>query len=184
MENENLYHSRGDNKNKRILIAGVGNLWRRDDGVGVIVARMLQSELHAKAKQEIETASATTGAVFFLEIGTDGFALLDVLPLYSLVIVIDAVSMHSASGTLRIFTSQEAKLNISNDALSTHGFGLAEVLRMAEELDIATEIKIVGIEPKDIKFGEGLSEEVATVVPKAVAEVKELILLCQSSVSL
>jgi hydrogenase maturation protease len=166
-----------NNKNKGILIAGVGNLWRRDDGVGVIVARAVQSELQAKAKPEQETAFAK-GAVSFLEIGIDGFALLDVLPLYALVIIIDAVSMRLPPATTRIFTPQEAKLNISGDALSTHGFGLAEVLRMAEQLEIPTEIKIVGIEPKDIEFGEGLSEEVSATVPKAVAMVKQLILFC------
>lgn len=174
---ESLHNGNNKTKTKRILIAGVGNLWRHDDGVGVIVARKLQSELTAKAKPQQKAASteSTMDAAFFLEIGIDGFALLDVLPLYSMVIIIDAVNMRSSPGTLRIFTPQEAKLTICSDALSTHGFGLAEVLRMAEQLAVHTEIRIVGIEPKEIEFGEGLSAEVAAAAEQAVMEIKKML---------
>jgi len=137
------------------IIIGVGNIYRHDDGFGPAVIKMLQTK--AIANYDL------------LDGGTDGLALLDVIAKYEKAIIIDAVHMSAPPGTVKIFTPEEALIKIKSDVLSTHGFGIAEVIKLAEELNIKTEIVIVGIEPEDISFGEGLSKVVTAKLPEVVA---------------
>ena len=135
-----------------LLVAGVGNPYRRDDGIGIEIINILQKENNP-------------GLVLF-DGGTDGFSLFDQLVLYKCAIIVDAVLMGEHPGVVKIFTPKEAKIKIKSDALSTHGFGLAEVLKLTEEFAIETEIKIIGIQPEDISFGNGLSKVVECQIPK------------------
>lgn len=129
------------------LIVGFGNTLRRDDGIGPAVIAHLRN---------IETNSNIT----MLDGGTDGFALIDYAKEYEKVIIIDAVNMDLPPGEIRVFTPEEAIINIKTDSLSTHGFGLAEVLKLLDGLELKHDLKIIGIQPEDISFGEGLSLEV------------------------
>ncbi|MBU0743784.1 MAG: hydrogenase maturation protease [Gammaproteobacteria bacterium] len=138
----------------KVLIVGVGNPYRHDDGIGIEIIKILQQENNPQ--------------VILFDAGTDGFSLLDKLALYKRAIIIDAVYMGEKPGEVRLFTPKEARLKIKSDALSTHGFGLAEVLKLAEELGIEAEIKIIGIEPESIDFGEGLSEVVKNQIPEVL----------------
>jgi hydrogenase maturation protease len=143
-------------KNNTIII-GVGNVLRRDDGIGPTIIKEL-------AKLNLTNVDLQDG-------GTDGLALLDYLPNYSQAIIIDAVNMGMLPTTVKIFTPEKVRINIKSDALSTHGFGLAEVIKLMEQLDIKIKLIIIGIEPKDISFGENLSAEIQEKIP----EILELI---------
>jgi hydrogenase maturation protease len=130
------------------LILGVGNPFRRDDGIGPAVINALQ-------------ADPPLPDTDVLEGGTDGFALLDHVQHYDRVLVIDAVNMGLPPGTVRVFAPADANMTIHADALSTHGFGLAEMITLMERLQIRTDLHIIGIQPKEVSFGQGLSPEVA-----------------------
>jgi hydrogenase maturation protease len=143
------------------IVIGVGNPWRGDDGVATEIIQRLSAKEHLPC--------------IFYDGGTDALALLDLIPQYGKAIIIDAVTMGAAPGTVRVFSPAEAKINIQGDALSTHGFGLAELLHFIEELSIKTEIVIVGIEPEKIDFGLGLSAVVAGKVEEVMAKVIKLI---------
>lgn len=136
--------------NKKIII-GVGNPFRRDDGIGIAVIEQLRLQ--------------KSTAFDIYDGGTDGLALLDVVGQYSEAIIIDAVNMGADPGCVKVFVPAEALIQIKNEALSTHGFGLAEMLKFCELLNIHTNIRIIGIQPKDIDFGEGLSDEVRAAIP-------------------
>ena len=139
--------SAGISPAKKILILGVGNPFRRDDGIGPAIIRRLQSDNNL---QQVD----------LLDGGIDGLALLDDIKLYEKVLIIDAVDMGLNPGEMRIFSPSEAKLTIRTDALSTHGFGLAEMLAFMETLGITTDVRILGIQAKDIGFGEDMTPEI------------------------
>jgi len=143
------------------LVLGVGNTLRRDDGVGPAVIKLLQQE--------------NLPNVDLLDGGIDGLGLIDVINQYQRAIIIDAVDMRLTPGSVKLFTASDAKINIKNDALSTHGFGLAEVIGLLEQLGCDTEIKIIGVQPQDISFGEGLTEVVETKIPGVIELVKSVI---------
>ena len=138
-----------------LLIAGAGNPLRHDDGFGPEIIKILR-----------ERSGNFAGDL--LDIGTDGLALLDEMQKYKRVILIDAVNMGAKPGAVRVFTPDEAKIKINSDTMSTHGFGLAEVIKLMEQLDIKVDFKIIGIQPENISFGEGLSEAVAKKIPEII----------------
>lgn len=130
----------------KILVLGVGNIIRKDDGIGPKVIE----ELKKQGRLNVDLVDG----------GTDGLALLDLIADYDKAIIIDAIDMRLAPGTIKQFSPADAKINITHDALSTHGFGLAEVIKFMEELNITTELTIIGVQPEDITFGEGLTEKI------------------------
>lgn len=136
------------------LILGVGNLLRRDDGVGLTAIKLLR-------QKNLSNVDLVDG-------GVDGLGLIDVIKKYPHALIIDAVDMQLTPGSVKLFAANEAKINIKNDALSTHGFGVAEVIGLLEKLGCKTEIKIIGIQPQDISFGEGLTEVVAASLPEII----------------
>jgi len=142
----------------KILILGVGNPFRRDDGIGPAVISRLQSE------NSLEGIDLVDG-------GTDGLALINYMQSYEKVLIVDAVDMSMAPGEARVFSPEEARLTITADALSTHGFGLAEVIGLMEKLELKTDLRIIGIQAKDVTFGEGISPEISA----KMAEILELI---------
>jgi hydrogenase maturation protease len=137
-------------KKNNLIIIGVGNPMRSDDGIGPKIIELLRQHKNLNCD--------------LLDAGTDGLALLDVLQNYQRAIIIDAVNMGAAVGTLRMFSPCEAIIEIRSDTLSTHGFGLAEVIKLMEQLGIKTELTIVGIQPGNIDYGDKLSNEVAAKI--------------------
>ena len=146
----------------RKLILGVGNSFRRDDGIGPAVIQALQN---ASKLQSVD----------LLDGGTDGFSLLECIKEYDETLVVDAVDMGLAAGEIRMFSPAEAKLTIQADALSTHGFGMAEVIALMETLGIETELHILGVQVKDISFGEEMSLEVSEKIPEIIERVEEFV---------
>lgn len=143
----------------KILVIGIGNPFRHDDGIGPAIIKILQTENNPNFD--------------LFDGGTDGLALLDKIAEYEKAIIIDAVQILEAPGIVRSFTPTEAKIKVKSDVLSTHGFGLAEVLKLMEELNIKTKIKIIGIQPKNINFGEGLSDEIKDQIPQILKLIRE-----------
>jgi len=146
-------------KNKT-LVLGIGNPFRRDDGIGPAVISCLKSENSLEG-------------IDLLDGGTDGLALIDYIQGYKKVLVVDAVDMGMAPGEVRTFSPEEAKLTIKTDALSTHGFGLAEVIALMEKLEKKIDMRIIGIQAKDVSFGEGMSPEVSSKIEEILELVKE-----------
>lgn len=146
---------------KEILIVGVGNPLRNDDGIGPKIIALLRKYENL--------------ACDLLDGGTDALALLDIIPNYKKVLLIDAVNMREKPGVLRVFLPDEAKIKIKHDALSTHGFGIAEMLELMKQLEIKTKVLIIGIEPADINFGEKLSDEISAKIPDIIKTIEAII---------
>jgi len=143
----------------KTLIAGAGNPLRHDDGIGPEIIRRLREHNDFNCN--------------LLDIGTDGLALLDEMQKYTHVILIDAVNMSNAPGTVKVFTPEEAKIHISSDTMSTHGFGLAEVIKLMTELNIQVKLTIIGIQPENIAFGDGLSFKITAKIPELIGLILE-----------
>jgi len=143
----------------KTLILGVGNTLRQDDGIGPIVINQLKEE--------------NLNNVDLIDGGTDGLTLFEYIKKYQNAIIIDAVEMGHEPGEIKLFTPAEVKLNVVSDTLSTHGFGLKEIIELMQSLEVKTNLKIIGIQPKSIDYGEGLTSEISTKVEKVKNLVKE-----------
>ena len=127
----------------KTVIVTIGNPLRRDDGVGVYIGERLVRVL--------PTCFHLIQAGFAPERSIDD--ILSERP--AKVIFIDAASFGGIPGEVRVLTEEE----IVSVTLSTHTFPLPVIARIVAE-EIGCEVVFVGIQPEDVSFGEGLSEEV------------------------
>jgi hydrogenase maturation protease len=142
----------------RLLILGAGNPLMKDDGIGVHIAHKLE-------KLEMPEG------VKVLDVGTRGFVLVDLMREAPKVLLIDAVEMGQEPGTVKIFTCRDIMGDREKRGFSLHEIGLPQVLLLAELQGIAPEVVIVGVQPKDLGWGAGLSPEVQKAVPHIVERV-------------
>jgi hydrogenase maturation protease len=138
-----------------VLVIGVGNPLRGDDGVGVRIALAL-AELELP-----EGVSVVDG-------GTGGLDLLFDLERAERVILIDAAEMGCPPGEARVFPGDQVADAPGVRFASTHGFGVAEVLALARSLGLTPEVTVIGIQPVDAAYRDGLSEALASRVPEYV----------------
>jgi hydrogenase maturation protease len=149
-------------KQEKYLVIGVGNRFRSDDAVGLVVAAHLQNH---DLPPQVEIVQA----------GTDEFGLIEHFKTAEHVVVIDAVSTSKPPGTINIFTADKVKMIPTAGNMALHGFGLADVIALAGKLKISPRITIVGIEPQSMELGEKLSRVVASQVPAMVQAVFDVI---------
>ena len=149
-------------------MAGFGSEYRRDDGIGVVVA-----------------AQAVAASPTSCNVGPLGDPL-DLLGTWNgadLVVVVDAVRSGARPGTIRVLEMDvnpprglEQGIDGGSGEASTHGIGLSGVLRLARALGQApARLVVVGIEGEEFGFGREMSHSVRAAVPEAVRRVVELI---------
>lgn len=137
----------------RTLVIGVGNEDRGDDGAGVAVAKAIQK-------------SRLPGVMIRLESG-EGLRLLAAWEGFERVILIDAVEGGSPAGAIHCLNPREQAVP-SPIRSSTHAFGVAQAVAMAQRLDrLPPRLVIYGIEGRCFETGKGLSPEVEAAAHNA-----------------
>lgn len=135
----------------KVCVIGIGNAFRRDDGVGLVVARQLRD--------------LTLPGVTVLEQGGEGLSLMEAWGDADRVIVIDAVSSGSEPGHIHRFEVVDQELPDIFSGRSTHAFGLAEAIELARQLQrLPAQLVVYGIEGNSFEHGVGLSVEVDEAV--------------------
>ena len=134
-------------------IVGVGNPDRGDDAAGRLAARRCR------------------GAEV-VELGSDGTALLDVLPGASLVVVIDAMRSGAEPGTVARFDAAAGPIPAKAfGGPSTHAIGVAGAVELARSLGmLPPRLVVIGIEERE--FAPGTAPSAA--VEAGIAEAAEL----------
>lgn len=140
-----------------VLIVGLGNPLRGDDGIGMRVAALLaQGELPP--------------GVEVIEGGTPGLGLVPVLEGRRRVVLVDAADVGRGPGAFVRFTLDEARLVGDEKHISIHDAGLRDALLLAAALgELPDEVVIVGVQPANVDWHEGLSPEVEASLPEIVA---------------
>ena len=149
---------------RRLLVIGVGNTLRGDDGVGVRVAQALAERLLPQDVTVLDGGTAGLDLIFHLE-GADR------------VILIDAANMGRPPGEAKVFETDRLAVVEDVGFSSTHGFGIAEVLALGRSVGIDPHVTVVGIQPEDASLRDGLSEALASRMPEYVRLVEGMTLL-------
>jgi len=140
-----------------ILVIGVGNDYRCDDAVGLVVARALLARVPA--------------SVEVIEASGDGSALMEAWRGRRAVILIDAVAADARPGTIYRFDLLADELPPALLS-STHAFGVAEAVELARSLEeLPPHLLLCGIQGRVFRDGIGLSREVASALDAASEEV-------------
>lgn len=143
----------------RVVVVGLGNPLRGDDGIGPRVV----AELRRRGLPE---------GVEAIDVGTGGMDLLRVIDGWDAVIVVDAAEIGREPGAFARFAPEEVRLRLHETGLSVHDAGLPEALALASALNLPLPpITLFGVQPERIGWGEGLSPAVEKAIPKLVEAV-------------
>lgn len=141
----------------RIVVIGLGNPDRGDDGVGPLVARRAARS----AGLPVESCPPPGPA-----------ELLDRWQGADLAVVVDAVRAGDPPGTVKVIEDAGDRAAFDTSTATTHGLGLACALRLSKAIGRGPRrVVLVGVEGGDFSMGRGLSREVAAMVPTAVRAV-------------
>jgi hydrogenase maturation protease len=151
--------------NSRLKVIGVGNAWRGDDAVGLLVARRLKEDQLPRVS--IVECRGTVTAV--LEAMKDAAG----------VIVVDAVVSGSRPGTIYRFNAHGAGVPVElSRSPSSHGWGVSEALALGQVLqELPPWLIIYGIEGQNFGPGQEVSQEVAAAIPEAAHRIRREIQL-------
>lgn len=135
------------------VIIGVGNEYRGDDAVGLVVARRLGGSAIESSGGGAELIEAWRGA--------------------EVVIVIDAARSGAPAGTIHRFDANEREL--PREAFpSTHAFGLAEAVELSRALgELPRRMIIYAVEGAGFDAGAGLSPEVERAIGVLVERLRQ-----------
>jgi hydrogenase maturation protease len=151
-----------------IKIIGFGNIFMGDDGIGVRVIEELQKQQIFKDNENIELVDG----------GTSGVDLVFMLQNTCKAIIIDAVDAGQKIAQIVVFSPQEIKDFKKKifKSYSLHDIDLAEAFELVKNLNLPTAIKIIGIKPKKIGYGDKLTPEIEKQIPDIITKVKEEVL--------
>lgn len=150
----------------RIIVIGVGQSLRGDDGAGPAAVRQWQERFMATASRPEVRCEACE---------VPGLALLDLFDDADAVIVVDAVQSSAKPGTIHRLRAEDLE-TFAADSKLAHGWGMAETLSLYAQLaDTQVDIRIIGIEACEMKLGAGLSEEVRSALPGVSTLIEETV---------
>lgn len=133
------------NSSNKSAIIGLGNVYRNDDGVGIVILESLKYKLKNYNFD-------------FLNFGIASFDLANVIKRFKKTLLIDAVnSSNLKPGELIIAELKDVKYHINEKPVSTHEINLAGLFEIIKNIKIPSKIYIAGIQAKDTSFGKGLS---------------------------
>jgi len=135
-------------KDKKILFVGVGNLLKRDDGVGVYISNRISN------RNYISSLTVETGIENYIgKINT-------LKP--DLLVLLDCMELGSGPGTYKLL-----KLNQIQDlTFNTHNISLKKLSDFFK-----MPVYILGIQPENIGFGENISYLVRNIADKIINQI-------------
>ncbi len=146
----------------RVLVIGVGNMYRGDDAAGLAVVQRLREK--------------SLQGVSIVEHHSDVLALLETLRNasgdVSAIVVVDAVCSGARTGTVHRFNIGNVPTLPQYSTFSTHAFGLKDTLQLARTLNLLPAHSVLyGIEVENFAEGVGLSPPVEKAVEVVVEQV-------------
>lgn len=156
----------GSSEQLKTLILGIGNTLLTDEGIGVHVL----SDLENSSSPVLENVTTMDG-------GTLSFTLAGPIENCDQFIVIDAAELKSDPGTVKIFENQEMdEYIISGNKKSVHEVSLADVMSITMlSGNLPEKRALVGIQPKDLDWGESPTESVSAAIPVVISEIESLL---------
>ncbi len=145
---------------KKILIAGIGNIFHGDDAFGVEVARQLASVALPPGVEAVDFGIRSYDLAYAIADGCDA------------IIFVDAATRGQEPGTLCLLELDPDDLAVASAAVNGHSLNPVAVLQMVRAFGAPLgRLYLVGCEPAVLDREDGqmmLSDEVAAAVPEAV----------------
>jgi hydrogenase maturation protease len=148
----------------RTLVAGVGNVFQRDDAFGVEVIRLLEGRSWPPGVKVADFGIRGVHLVYELLDGWDQFVL------------VDAAQRGSAPGTVTVLEVEPDHVPSPAGVMDAHGLAPDQVFAMLAAMGGRPgRCLVVACEPADVSSGMGLSDQVREALPAAVRAVEEIV---------
>ncbi|AEG60611.1 hydrogenase maturation protease [Desulforamulus ruminis] len=142
-----------------ITILGIGNPLWKDDGIGPrIVEELLKSGLPAG----VEAYNA----------GGSFYHYWDAFAACRHIIALDALQGGHAPGTLYLLKPEEMLPRAP--VLLKHEDDFLSVVEIMKFFGLSPAVTILGVEPKEITLGYGLSPEILSILPRVIQKIRDL----------
>jgi hydrogenase maturation protease len=153
---------------KRILIAGIGNIFLGDDAFGCEVARQLSTR---KLAPEVDVKD------FGIKSYDLAYALAD---RYDAILLVDATPRGDAPGTTYLIEIEPREIaEMDAQSPDAHTMNPVNALKMAQAVGpVKAKIYLVGCEPAKLEAEDGqigLSEPVQRAIPQAIELIKAVL---------
>lgn len=149
---------------KPVLVLGIGNVLKGDDGAGPAVVRWLQQH-----------ATGLGDGVELIDGGTGGHSLLPVMRGRKKIVIVDAMLSAEKPGRVRRLSAGE--LPAETAPWSLHASGIRGMVKSLRLLGERPEVQIVAISARDVRSTRmELSGEVQRAVPAAASEVMQALI--------
>jgi hydrogenase maturation protease len=148
-----------------IKIIGFGNIYMGDDGVGIRVIEKIKEQGIFDDYDNVEVIDG----------GTSGVDLIFFLQQADKIIIIDAVDAGQGTGEIVTFNIGDV-VDFGNKvtkSFSLHDINLKEVFELIRNLKIEKDLKIIGINPKEVDYCEKLSPQIENKIPQIIAIIKK-----------
>ncbi len=158
-----------DDRGRRTVVIGVGNEFRRDDGVGpAVIARL----------RDLQPEDARLSGVTLAFSDGEPGQLIDLWAGARLAVVIDALRDHTVRPGHWHQLAVGALAGLVDSSASSHSIGLSDTVELARLLGrLPARLTILAVAGREFGFGIGLTAEVATAVGELVEQVREIIRL-------
>jgi hydrogenase maturation protease len=144
----------------KIIVIGIGNEFRGDDAVGLLVVRQLKEKPPA--------------GVEFWEQSGEATALMDTMSQAGTVILVDAVQSGAEVGQIHRYDASEQSMPAQFLRCSTHNFSVHDAIEMARALGkLPPRLMVYGIEGSHFEPGAELSPAVKTAMVETVQRINE-----------
>lgn len=150
---------------RKVIIIGIGNEYRSDDAVGLLVARTINQK---------QLPSVTVK-----EASGEGTSLMDAWQGFENVILVDAVSSGAKPGTFFRIRANEESVPKKFFHYSTHAFSIAEAVELARAMNtLPPNVMVYGIECANFAAGINLSsvvkEAAGWVIENIIEEIEAI----------
>ena len=139
----------------RIVIVGMGDRMKGDDGAGSLIAEKLTRTIKRKDIRIIDAGNAIENYIGLIE---------KFHP--DTVVVIDAVDFGGSPGEIKIMDPDE----LAEFTTSTHTFSLPLLISHIKT-ETGTRCKVIGIQPKKIGLSENVSQDVQKAIKKLIEDI-------------
>ena len=147
-----------------VLILGIGNNLLSDEGIGIHLVNRMQ--------QRIGEISGVT----YMDGGTLSFTLAEPIAECEGLIVVDAARMNLPAGSLKVFHNDQMDKYLTGNRSSVHEVSLGDLMDIARLSETLPRFRcLVGIEPKELDWGETLSEVVEPTIDKGIDEIVSIL---------
>lgn len=137
-------------KSRRLLFIGVGNVLKRDDGVGVIISKGIIEKSGIRSLTVEVSIENYIGKINSLEPGE--------------IVIVDCMELGSSPGAYRLMELE----NVEDITFNTHNISLG---KLGDFFDYPT--FVLGVQPLSVEFGDQLSPPVWAAAQKIVKKINQ-----------